>query len=139
MEGKLKTQGNKRSEKVNESIQQAIPEDMFELGGSIGMQGAMQQSILGGPYDSMPTNDNIMLPNPNMAPMMMPDQEYVPQIDLNLDHSFSWEMIGLGLEEPMPTQEAVDELYDFTPPTSGYANRTKEQNFISKKYIHLYR
>ena len=139
MEGKLKTQGNKRSEKVNESIPQAIPEDMFELGGSMGMQGAMQQSILGGPYDSMPTNDNIMLPNPNMAPMMMPDQEYVPQIDLNLDHSFSWEMIGLGLEEPMPTQEAVDELYGFTPPTSGYANRTKEQNFISKKYIHLYR
>ena len=109
---------------------------MFELGGSMGIQGAMQQPILGGPYDSMPTNDNIMLPNPNMAPMMMQDPEYVPQIDLNLDHSFSWEMIGLGLEEPMPTQEAVDELYDFTLPTSGYANRTKEQNSISKKYIH---
>ena len=138
MEGKLKTQGNKGSEKVKDSIQQGVPETMFELGGSMGMQGAMQQSILGGSYDSMPTNDNIMLPNPNMAPMMMPDQEYVPQIDLNLDHSFSWEMIGLGLEEPMPTQEAVDELYGFTPPTSGYANRTKEQNSISRKYIHLY-
>ena len=136
MEGKLKTQVHKRSEKVNESVQQAIPEDTFELGGSMGMQGAMQQSILGGPYDSMPTNDNIMLPNANMAPMMMPDQEYMPQIDLNLDHSFSWEMIGLGLEEPMPTQEAVDELYDFSPPTSGYADRTKGQNSISKKYIH---
>ena len=102
----------------------------------MGMQGTMQPSILGGPYDSMPTNDNIMLPNPNMAPMMMPDQEYMPQIDLNLDHSFSWEMIGLGLEEPMPTQEAVDELYEVIAPTSGYANRTKEQNSISKRYIH---
>ena len=112
-----------------------MPEDMFEIGGSMSMQGAMQQPILGGPYES---NDNIMLPNPSMAPMMMQDQEYVPQIDLNLDQSFSWEMIGLGLEEPMPTQEAVDELYDFTLPTSEYANRTKEHNSISKKYIHPY-
>lgn len=25
---------------------------------------------------------------------------------------FSWEMIGLGLEEPLPTQETIDELHD---------------------------
>ena len=98
----------------------------------MGMQGAMQQSMLGGPYDSMPTNDNTMLPNPNMAPMMMPDQEYVPQIDLNLDHSFSWEMIGLGLEEPMPTQEAVDELYDFTLPHQGMLTEPKNRTLFRK-------
>ena len=28
-----------------------------------------------------------------------------------LDDAMSWEMIGLGLEEPLPTQEAIDELY----------------------------
>lgn len=26
---------------------------------------------------------------------------------------FSWEMIGLGLEEPLPSQEVIDELYVF--------------------------
>ncbi len=32
-------------------------------------------------------------------------------IDMNLDEGGSaWEMIGLGLEEPMPPQETIDEL-----------------------------
>ena len=30
--------------------------------------------------------------------------------NLDSDHSFSWEMIGLGLEEPLPTPEAINEL-----------------------------
>lgn len=30
-------------------------------------------------------------------------------MNLAYDQS-SWEMIGLGLEEPLPTQEAIDEL-----------------------------
>lgn len=29
----------------------------------------------------------------------------------NVDANFTWEMIGLGLEEPLPTQEVIDELY----------------------------
>jgi hypothetical protein len=28
----------------------------------------------------------------------------------NLPNSFTWEMIGLGLEEPLPPQETIDEL-----------------------------
>lgn len=36
--------------------------------------------------------------------------------DLNMgmgleDSTFTWEMIGLGLEEPLPPQETIDELY----------------------------
>jgi hypothetical protein len=27
------------------------------------------------------------------------------------DSTFTWEMIGLGLEEPLPPQETIDELY----------------------------
>ena len=27
-----------------------------------------------------------------------------------VDNNFSWEMIGLGLEEPLPPQETIDEL-----------------------------
>jgi len=39
-----------------------------------------------------------------------PSANMIPDIDLAIDENFSWEMIGLGLEEPLPTQEAVDEL-----------------------------
>lgn len=28
----------------------------------------------------------------------------------NVDSTFTWEMIGLGLEEPLPPQETIDEL-----------------------------
>ena len=28
----------------------------------------------------------------------------------SMDPSFTWEMIGLGLEEPLPPQETIDEL-----------------------------
>lgn len=28
----------------------------------------------------------------------------------NVDSNFTWEMIGLGLEEPLPPQETIDEL-----------------------------
>ncbi len=32
-------------------------------------------------------------------------------INMNsMDPSFTWEMIGLGLEEPLPPQETIDEL-----------------------------
>lgn len=39
--------------------------------------------------------------------------------DLNMgmgldDNTFTWEMIGLGLEEPLPPQDTIDELYVFT-------------------------
>lgn len=47
----------------------------------------------------------------NMGSNAMPDPQMMGNLDLGLDTNFSWEMIGLGLEEPMPTQEAIDELY----------------------------
>jgi len=28
----------------------------------------------------------------------------------HVDSNFTWEMIGLGLEEPLPPQETIDEL-----------------------------
>lgn len=103
------------------------------------MQAGLQQSMPSVSYDSMPTNDPIMLPMTNLASEMMPDSEFVPQIDLNLDQNFSWEMIGLGLEEPMPTQEAVDELYDLWPPILGHADKTTGHRSFSIRYIPLYR
>lgn len=32
----------------------------------------------------------------------------------NVGSNFTWEMIGLGLEEPLPPQETIDELYGMT-------------------------
>lgn len=29
---------------------------------------------------------------------------------ITMPGNFTWEMIGLGLEEPLPTQESIDEL-----------------------------
>jgi len=31
------------------------------------------------------------------------------------DNTFTWEMIGLGLEEPLPPQDTIDELYVMIP------------------------
>ncbi len=138
MEGKLKTQYNKKSKTNSESDQHGVPEIAFVTGEPMGMQAGMQQSMPGASYDSMPTNDPVMIPITNMAPEMMPDPEFIPQMDLNLDQSFSWEMIALGLEEPMPTQEAVDELYDLRPPISKHANEVKEHTSSSIRYIRLY-
>lgn len=55
--------------------------------------------------------DPMMLHVPNMTSSNGVDKQTLPEVDLGLDPSFSWEMIGLGLEEPMPMQEAIDELY----------------------------
>ena len=79
-----------------------------------------------------------MLPMTDLGPEMMQGQDFMPQLDLNLDQSFSWEMIGLGLEEPMPMQEAVDELYDLAPLMSWYTDKIKEHRSILIRYIHLY-
>ncbi|KAI8629098.1 fungal-specific transcription factor [Xylariaceae sp. FL1651] len=35
----------------------------------------------------------------------------IPMTMNNMDPSFTWEMIGLGLEEPLPPQQTIDELH----------------------------
>ena len=117
MEGKLKTQYNKKAKSANDAERPAAPETVFPTGEPMAMQAGMQQSMPTTSFDPIPTNDPIMLSMTDMAPEMMPASDFVPQIDLDLDQSFSWEMIALGLEEPMPMQEAVDELYDHHFPT----------------------
>lgn len=39
-----------------------------------------------------------------------PSSGGIPDASLDNDPAISWEMIGLGLEEPLPPQEAVNEL-----------------------------
>ena len=131
MEGKLKSQYNKKLKNANESEQHGVQDNAFATGEPMGMQPGMQQSMPSASYDSLPTNDPIMLPMTDLGPEMIPGPEFVSQMDLNLDQTFSWEMIGLGLEEPMPMQEAVDELYELRPLLSWHANETEEHRYIS--------
>ena len=49
---------------------------------------------------------------------MLPDNSFtdptlvgITDFALNTNDDFSWEMIGLGLEEALPTREVIDELY----------------------------
>lgn len=47
------------------------------------------------------------IPNPDAFAGTLGDMSIEPQGD----DPFPWEMIGLGLEEPLPSQELIDELY----------------------------
>lgn len=47
------------------------------------------------------------------AAVAMEDFNFNSNIPMNMNNiepSFTWEMIGLGLEEPLPPQETIDEL-----------------------------
>ncbi|OAA43023.1 binuclear zinc transcription factor [Beauveria brongniartii RCEF 3172] len=45
------------------------------------------------------------------SPRAAPAEEFNFSMPMNSDGSnFSWEMIGLGLEEPLPAQQTIDEL-----------------------------
>ena len=53
---------------------------------------------------------------PGDSPQQPMDDLGFPSGDLNMDmgldaSTFTWEMIGLGLEEPLPAQESIDELH----------------------------
>ena len=47
------------------------------------------------------------MPNPDTFAGTLGDMSF----ELEGDDPFPWEMIGLGLEEPLPSQEIIDDLY----------------------------
>lgn len=64
------------------------------------------QELMKGLFDSpFVINHNNTSPVPSLVPDTLSQNQ-----SLGLDDTVSWEMVGLGLEEPLPTQEAVDEL-----------------------------
>ena len=87
------------------------------------------------PMDGLLNTNNFEDPAPNA----------IPDIDLAIDENFSWEMIGLGLEEPLPCPEAVDELYAGTVWWKKIANHCLRTNIYFEKIhpsipiIHRYR
>lgn len=52
---------------------------------------------------SLPLNNSFGDSQQNIPPMHDPT--------LGIGEEFSWEMIGLGLEEPLPNQDVIDDLY----------------------------
>ncbi|KAL8859483.1 MAG: hypothetical protein Q9178_004161 [Gyalolechia marmorata] len=67
--------------------------------------------------ESDPMNDVMGIPAPgddffaNMGPDILAGIPHLNQAG-PIDDGMTWEMIGLGLEEPLPTQEAIDELHE---------------------------
>jgi hypothetical protein len=69
---------------------------------------------------TQPDPDRITIPPAHVPPMndsMQIDPSFndpsinaMPDFGFSSSDDFSWEMIGLGLEEALPTQEAIDEL-----------------------------
>ena len=103
----------------------------FRTGSPVGMHGGMDQSMPEGTFDPIPDAEHpITLP-----PEMMPDPQIMPDFDLRLDANFSWEMIGLGLEEPMPMQEAIDEMYDSQAFVQIHTDFVQGRKSTSKRYI----
>lgn len=65
--------------------------------GSLSPTGSFEELMSGVPFET--TIDSNITPPAGM----------MPDLTADLNHS-SWDMIRLGLEEPLPTQEAVEEL-----------------------------
>ena len=76
------------------------------------MPDSNNMSLSGDPYANMPSAPSpYPAADPSMIPEAMATSNFAPEMNFTLDDNFSWEMIGLGLEEPMPEHEAIDELY----------------------------
>lgn len=75
----------------------------------------------GGPFQGAP-NISLSASDVNSVPQMLSSafgsaqsEPMIPDPSLGIpsDDEFSWEMIGLGLDEPLPTQEVIDEMWVF--------------------------
>ena len=66
-----------------------------------------QSSAIQEPMDRYPeTSSNGNQNNDKISPAA----SSVPELASGIEPAASWDMIGLGLEEPLPTQQAIDEL-----------------------------
>jgi hypothetical protein len=64
----------------------------------------------------MPTFNNSNMGDADMSDMLQDTTFTDPMLsgadnNFTLNGDFSWELMGLGLEEPLPSREVIDELY----------------------------
>ena len=67
--------------------------------GPLSQNGNLEGLRSGAPFETTMDNSSNISPPAGMMPDLAADFDHSP-----------WDMIRLGLEEPLPTQEAVDEL-----------------------------
>jgi hypothetical protein len=84
-----------------------------------GVSGAASRSIPAGDFAA--NTPPLAAVNPDRwghngdSPIQPPMDDLTFTTDMNMgmgidDSTFTWEMIGLGLDEPLPPQETIDEL-----------------------------
>ena len=54
---------------------------------------------------------------------------------MNVSDDFSWEMIGLGLEEALPSRDVIDELYEPDTFDAALVLTFAETKSTSKRFI----
>ena len=91
---------------VPNGVSSAVPKVMEPLNLGNGAAFPMPETSM----DPLSTSESYTMVGGSFVPDLSQDMLHVSEPGLDLDDSFSWEMIGLGLEEPMPTQEAIEEL-----------------------------
>lgn len=92
------------------SKQNDFPQPIPEVNESMDLQPDTTYSMGEGTLRPITSNDPFTIPTTGVGADLSPDLLNMPDISFGMDNSYSWEMIGLGLEEPMPMQEAIDEL-----------------------------
>jgi hypothetical protein len=78
-------------------------------------------------FASMPSSLNMADAVDTSMSGIMPDNNFtdptlvgLTDFTMNGNDDFSWEMIGLGLEEALPSREVIDELYARRHPSSSF-------------------
>ena len=96
-------------------------------------------------FSSAYVEEMFMTSDPSDPFDILPNDNQDSHMNAFLVDEFSWAMIELGVEEPLPPQDTIDELYVAHPFTSfEITNKSRTQIFFSKIHpstpiIHQYR
>ena len=103
VETQLKTKAQKTPVSTESIPQPKAPEQ------SIPSPLAFTPNAMGVDLNSQEFMDGIFR-STNNTQNISPGPSIMADVNLGIDEPMSWEMIGLGLEEPLPMQEAIDDL-----------------------------
>ena len=94
--------------------------------------GLGDHDMMSGYVDTSSDRSNLSVPRMMSNPLAPGD------MSLGTSEAFSWEMIGLGLEEPLPPQDMIDELSAAQnlreSPEQSLTARNLDTKSISKEY-----
>lgn len=93
-------------------------ENLLENRDTLDIAGRRESSMQGTPSQPFEGPSNVEIPFPDTTSVPLSDPSFVdpslssmmPEFGLGGSDDFSWEMIGMGLEEPLPTQDIIDDM-----------------------------